>query len=223
MDAATRQSSRWSDHSQWAATLRLCLAAVVGTAVALAIALAIQVPLAVLCGLTAMSVFFDVSALVALTPMRSERTRENARREAFQPIVEEIAVVGVAVGSVVAIAFLQVLGDTDSRDAAAGVGLLGIFAIWGMLHIMYATRYANLYYDAGEHGSGIDFNDDGPPAYRDFLYFSFTIAMTYGTSDCTITAPHIRTVVLRHGLLSFVFGTVILAATINLVAGIVTG
>ncbi|MGI8417263.1 MAG: DUF1345 domain-containing protein, partial [Nakamurella sp.] len=37
-----------------------------------------------------------------------------------------------------------------------------------------------------------------------------------------VSSSEIRSVVLRHTLLSYLFGTVILAATINLVAGIVT-
>ena len=47
--------------------------------------------------------------------------------------------------------------------------------------------------------------------------------MTYQVSDTAVSSSAIRGVVLRHCLLSYVFGTVILATTINLVAGIVTG
>jgi uncharacterized membrane protein len=92
---------------------------------------------------------------------------------------------------------------------------------WAGLHLMYATRYAYFYYTKSAHG--IDFNCDDPPTYRDFLYFSYNLGMTYQVSDTSVSSPTIRTVVLRHCLLSYVFGTVILATTINLVAGIVTG
>ena len=70
---------------------------------------------------------------------------------------------------------------------------------------------------------GIDFNSDDEPAYRDFLYFSYNLGMTYQVSDTAVSSSAIRGVVLRHCLLSYVFGTVILATTINLVTGIVTG
>ena len=57
----------------------------------------------------------------------------------------------------------------------------------------------------------------------DFAYFAFTIGMTFQVSDNNVSTSAFRSVILRHCLLSYVFGTVILAATINLVAGIVTG
>jgi Protein of unknown function (DUF1345) len=56
------------------------------------------------------------------------------------------------------------------------------------------------------------------PTFRDFLYFSYNLGMTYQVSDTNVSSPTIRTVVLRHTLLSYAFGTVILATTINLVA-----
>ena len=90
-----------------------------------------------------------------------------------------------------------------------------------MLHLMYAVRYAHLYY--GAPAGGIDFNSDEPPSYRDFFYFSYNLGMTYQVSDTDVSSSELRAVALRHCLLSYVFGTVILAATINLVAGIVAG
>jgi uncharacterized membrane protein len=47
--------------------------------------------------------------------------------------------------------------------------------------------------------------------------------MTYQVSDTDVSNRTIRAVVLRHCLLSYAFGTVILATTINLIAGIVLG
>ena len=46
--------------------------------------------------------------------------------------------------------------------------------------------------------------------------------MTYQVSDTDVSSTAIRSVVLRHCLLSYLFGTVILAATVNLVAGLLT-
>jgi uncharacterized membrane protein len=92
---------------------------------------------------------------------------------------------------------------------------------WGMLHLMYVARYAHRYYT--DPVGGIDFNNPREqPAYRDFFYFSYNLGMTYQVSDTNVSSTAIRAVVLRHCLLSWVFGTVILAATINLVAGVFT-
>ncbi|MDQ1394509.1 MAG: hypothetical protein QOF30_3486, partial [Acidimicrobiaceae bacterium] len=54
-----------------------------------------------------------------------------------------------------------------------------------------------------------------------FAYLAFTIGMTYQVSDTNLTSQEIRRTALRHGLLSYLFGTVIIAATINLAAGLV--
>jgi uncharacterized membrane protein len=89
-----------------------------------------------------------------------------------------------------------------------------------MLHLMYTARYAYLYYS--EPVGGIDFNSNDQPSYRDFLYLSYNLGMTYQVSDTDFSSTTIHSVVLRHCLLSDIFGTVILAATINLVAGLVT-
>ncbi|NRQ37914.1 DUF1345 domain-containing protein, partial [Nonomuraea sp. NN258] len=70
---------------------------------------------------------------------------------------------------------------------------------------------------------GIDFNSGRPPVFTDFLYFSYNLGMTYQVSDTDVSSSTIRRIVLRHCLLSYVFGTGILATAINLVAGIVTG
>ena len=58
------------------------------------------------------------------------------------------------------------------------------------------------------------------PDYRDFAYTAFTVGMTYQVSDTDITRREIRHTVLRHALLSFVFGAVIIGATVNIVAGL---
>jgi uncharacterized membrane protein len=71
---------------------------------------------------------------------------------------------------------------------------------------------------AGSISTGND-----PPAYRDFLYFSYNLGMTYQVSDTDVSSRTIRVVVLRHCLLSYAFGTVILATTINVIANVVVG
>ena len=118
---------------------------------------------------------------------------------------------------------VDVLADDVSRDK---LKLGGLEVVGGDTSrrtapddsTVYTLRYGELYYvDDG----GIDFNQDEPPTYRDFAYLAFTIGMTYQVSDTNITDPRLRAAVLRHGLLSFVFGTAIIATMINVVAGLV--
>ena len=126
-----------------------------------------------------------------------------------------------ALAGLVAIVVLLLLSGSGSGRAAAALAAGGVFMVWAGLHLMYATRYAHLFYGAA--AGGIDFNSDDPPAYRDFLYFSYNLGMTYQVSDTDVSSSTIRAIVLRHCLLSYAFGTVILATTINLVASIVAG
>jgi uncharacterized membrane protein len=58
------------------------------------------------------------------------------------------------------------------------------------------------------------------PTYKDFAYMAFTVGMTFQVSDTDIHSPQIRHTVLRHGLLSYLFGSLILAAAVNIIAGL---
>lgn len=92
---------------------------------------------------------------------------------------------------------------------------------WTTVQTSFMLRYAHEYQAENNAGRpcGIDFPD--PPDYRDFAYLAFTVGMTYQVSDTDIRSRAIRRTLLRHALLSYVFGTVIVAVTINVVAGIV--
>ena len=104
-------------------------------------------------------------------------------------------------------------------DAASAVGIGSVAAAWLVVHTLFTLRYARLYY-LGDDG-GVDFNQpDYQPTYRDFAYLAFTIGMTYQVSDTDLTTKDMRRAALRHAILSYVFGTAIIAMTINIVAGI---
>ena len=97
------------------------------------------------------------------------------------------------------------------------MALLSVGLSWTLVHTVYAARYATMFY-ATKHG--VDFNEPLPPRYSDFAYLAFTIGMTYQVSDTDLTNKEIRAVALRHALLSYSLGAVVLATTINLVAGL---
>ena len=69
--------------------------------------------------------------------------------------------------------------------------------------------------EAGDAGP-----DQQHPSYRDFAYVAFTIGMTYQVSDTTLRNPQIRRTVLAHAILSYVFGVVIVAGSVNLISGL---
>ncbi|MEU4573490.1 DUF1345 domain-containing protein [Nonomuraea sp. ATR24] len=201
------------------AVRRLAGAVVIGVAAGVAVGVPADAPLGILAGIAVTELLFVLAGWAVMWPMDAAATHRNARREDFLPIVEEIVVVTVALCGLVAIVLLLVRGEPDAGHAAAATALFGVFLAWAALHLMYAARYAYVYYTAS---GGIDFNSEQPPAYRDFFYFSYNLGMTYQVSDTDVSSSAIRSIVLRHTLLSYVFGTSILATAINLVMGMVT-
>jgi uncharacterized membrane protein len=199
--------------------LRLTIALVAGAVVLLAVGLLGNFPLGILSGISVATAVFVASGVAVLWPMSADETREYARREVFRPVLQELIVVLAALASLSGIGVLLVLGNSGARNVAAALGLVGVFTTWATVHLAYAARYAHLYFREPE--GGIDFNNDAEvPSYRDFFYFSYNLGMTFQVSDTSVSTSEIRSVVLRHCLLAYVFSTVTLAATINLVAGI---
>ena len=102
--------------------------------------------------------------------------------------------------------------------------LLAIFLSWVLLHAFYAFHYANLYYRVDDTQvrkapkQGLNFPTDEPPDYWDFLYYAFTIAMCYQTSDVTVVSRSMRRVTLFHAVLSFLYVTAILGLVINILS-----
>ncbi|NEW39846.1 DUF1345 domain-containing protein [Nocardia cyriacigeorgica] len=203
------------------AVSRLIGSVIAGLLIGVPVGMLTEWPLGVIAGIAAADTLFVIIGWLVLWPMDADQTKANARREDFRPVVEELSVVTAASSALIGIVVILVLGDTGARKAAAAVALGGVFMAWAALHLMYAARYAYLFYESSK--GGIDFNSDEPPAYRDFFYFSYNLGMTYQVSDTDVSDRRIRAIALRHNLLSYAFGTVILATTINLVMGIATG
>ncbi|MFC0069160.1 DUF1345 domain-containing protein [Umezawaea endophytica] len=153
----------------------------------------------------------------ALWPMDAPSTARHDGREDPGRAAPDAVVLTAAVASLAAVALLLTASGANP-DLRAGLSVGSVAVAWAAVHTTFAVRYARLYY-AGPDG-GIDFNSGEPPAYTDFAYLAFTIGMTFQVSDTAISARAIRATALRHGLLSFLFGTVVIATTINLLAGL---
>jgi uncharacterized membrane protein len=54
---------------------------------------------------------------------------------------------------------------------------------------------------------GLEFPERSTADFWDFMYYSFTIAMCYQTSDVSITSVRIRRVTLTHAIYLFLFGS----------------
>ena len=93
---------------------------------------------------------------------------------------------------------------------------------WTVVNTVFLLRYADLYYSAPEEG-GVAFaggEAKDRPDYRDFAYLAFTIGMCYQVSDTSLRDRRVRRAVLQHALMSYVFGVVIIATGVNIVAGL---
>jgi uncharacterized membrane protein len=148
-------------------------------------------------------------------------TAAMATRDDPSPTVTELLVLIANLMSLVAVGFVLVQASSASgakQGLLAALAVVSVAASWAVVHTLYVLRYAVLYY-SGTVG-GIDFNQDELPRFMDFAYVAFTIGMTYQVSDTTLRSSQIRLAALRHGLQSFIFGSLILATTVNLVAGL---
>ncbi|MEO6846434.1 MAG: DUF1345 domain-containing protein [Chthoniobacterales bacterium] len=105
------------------------------------------------------------------------------------------------------------------------LSIFAVFASWVLVHTVFALHYAYLFYRTGLENNtkecgGLDFPNEKNPDYLDFAYFSFVVGMTCQVSDVQVTSRTMRRMTLLHGLLSFAFNTIILAVSINILAGI---
>lgn len=97
--------------------------------------------------------------------------------------------------------------------------ITGVILSWTVVHTVYVLRYAHIYYSTGGHG--ITFPGNEEPDYIDFAYVAFTLGMTFQVSDNAFSSRRIRRTALVHCLLSYLFGAVIIATSINVLAGLV--
>ena len=109
-------------------------------------------------------------------------------------------------------------GSPGERDLHAGLAVASVVLSWTVVQTVFTLHYARLYYS--HPAGGIDFNQEAPPRYSDFAYLAFTVGMTFQVSDTDLQTAALRAEALRQALLSYLLGAVILAATINLVAGL---
>jgi uncharacterized membrane protein len=146
-------------------------------------------------------------------------TARLAKREDPSTAVAELVVVAAGTAMLVAVGFALVRAGQATggmKDYLVALGLVSVVLSWTVVHAVYALRYARAYYS--EPAGGIEFNEEEPPNYIDFIYFSFTVGMTFQVADTNITSKAVRRMTLHHALLSYVFGAVLLGLVINVVA-----
>jgi uncharacterized membrane protein len=153
--------------------------------------------------------------------MSPQETQRMATAEDPHGPIADTLLLSASVATLAAVV-LGVLKAANSSGAEKVLlliaGVATIIASWGIVHTVFTLRYAGLYYR--DPAKAVDFKEEDQPTYGDFAYLAFTIGMTYQVSDTDLKTKSIRRAALRHALLSYLFGTVIIAATINIAAGL---
>jgi uncharacterized membrane protein len=199
--------------------------------------------IALLCGLAAMplalwlspeltieaaaNVFFLV--YLALSAVKIRRLtvaflKKHAAR-ADEPVwVIFVVTIGAAMVAVVSL-FVVINGSGDPDVWALGLSLASVALGWLTVHTMFALHFAHRYWEPAakadspmethKPSGGLEFPGTEEPQGYDFLYFGFVIGMTAQTSDVQITTTRMRRLALLHGVVSFLFNTVLVAAAVN--------
>lgn len=201
-------------HHAWP---RLVAMVVVGVAVATAAGALVSWAIAPVSGWAAASLTYVLWVWSRVRGLDSAQTRDHALIEDPGRRVTESLILVANLISLSAVALLIVQGHGADAGRArwyGALGMLGVALSWVLIHTLFTLRYASEYHRDGD--GGIDFNSDETPRYADFAYVAFTVGMTYQIADTDVTSSRIRSTVLRHATLSYVFGTVIVVTAINL-------
>ena len=199
--------------------VRISVAALLGVTVALAVANTVGWRFALAGWVVAAGVYVAWTRFI-LGRMDAEQTRRWVTREDPTRWVADVVIVSASIASLAGVGYVVAAGSGSDTGAlqAAVVGILTVAASWFAVHTLFTVHYARLYYS--DEPGGINFHDPEPPCFQDFAYVAYTVGMTYQVSDTEIGLRSIRATVLRHALLSYLLGAVVLAVTINLIAGL---
>jgi uncharacterized membrane protein len=199
--------------------LRIGISAVGGVAVGVVIALVGHPAIAAMAAWATFAALFTVLTWLAIRRLDAHETREHANSNDPSDGMADSLVIVASLASIVGVGFLLVGAKSGGQSAGAltaVVGVAGVVASWAAVHTVYVLRYARLYYSSAPD-KPINFHSDDDPDYQDFAYIAYTVGMTYQVSDPEFTQKGMRHAVLRHALVSYVLGAVVLATTINLV------
>lgn len=214
-------------HLAIVARLRLLLSLLCGVAIHFLLPRDISTPThTLLVWDTAVLVYLGFALHLFLTERAEDMAEHSERQKEGEWTIFWLTVAAI-VFSFVAI-FSEFAGYKEMQGPAKGfhVGLVAatLFLSWLMTHTSFAIRYAHEYYATDMGGPDIDgglqFPGDQPPDYFDFFYFALVLGMTFQVSDVQITSRKLRRLASAHGLLGFLFNTIILALTVNIAAGL---
>jgi uncharacterized membrane protein len=202
---------------------RVLLAFVAGLAGGAIAAVFLPWQAAALLGWDGAATLFATRVWATVLPMSPTQVAEHAVREDPSLAVTDSVVLVAAVANLASVGLIL----AKAANAAGGtkaylltIGVASVVLAWGVVHTIFTLRYGRIYY-RGPDG-GIDFNEKAAPDYGDFAYLAFTIGMTFQVSDTDLTSKAMRRTALRHALISYLFGAVIIGLIINVVASLLS-
>ena len=202
---------------------RAVIVASIGLIVALALLPFVTWELAAVGGWDAAALAFLLTIWPIIIRADSSHTELLATREDETRGTAAVLLVAAGVASLLGVGFALSLAGRQSgsmRLLLVGVAMLTVLLSWTVVNTVFTLRYADLQFRSttGGIGFGGQSVQGRRPTYRDLAYVAFTIGMTYQVSDTAISDPRIRGTVLSHAVLSYVFGVVIVAGSVNLIA-----
>jgi uncharacterized membrane protein len=210
--------------NQPTALVRLAAVAAVGAVVATVAAFLTPWQFAVLAGWDAASAGYVGSVWLTVARFSPMQTETLATREDTGRVLTSVLLLSASVASLVGTGF-DLLKANQAHTAGGRVALIVVAVLtvalsWSLVQTVFALRYAHEYYTPPIGGIDFKTEEEELPDYLDFAYVAFTIGMTYQVSDTDIQARRTRRTVVRHALLAYLFGAVILAVVVNIIASL---
>jgi uncharacterized membrane protein len=202
---------------------RLLIAAPLGGVAATVAAFFSPWQLSVLAGWDAAAVFIVASVWSFIAFLDAAATQQVATREDDSRTVVDVIMVAASVVSLIAVVLGLAHARTHSGAVSSlltGVAVFTVFLSWFTVHTLFVLRYAHLYYRDPPGGINFGVSTESPD-YMDFVYIAFTVGMTFQVSDTDIAKRAIRRAVVRHSLLSYLFGAIIVGVTINVIGNLI--
>lgn len=183
----------------------------------------------IMIGWDTFSFCMTIMSWITFSITTSQQIREQAKAQDSSRVLIFVTILISTLASFLAV-LLLIISKKEFKNTETLhliIAIAGMVFSWFLIHTIFTFRYAHIFYGDHEekpntHAGGLEFPDDKRPDYLDFAYFSFVLGMTFQVSDVEVTSKRLRRFALFHGILSFIFNTVMIALTINIVAGLST-
>ncbi|HEX8973647.1 DUF1345 domain-containing protein [Oryzihumus sp.] len=204
---------------------RAVTVAAFGLIVAFVLLLFVPWSLALIGGWDAVAFAFLITTWQIIGRADGARARWLATREDPTRASSTVLLVSASVASLLGVGLAIHLAGQERgalQVVLIGAAVLTVVLSWTLANTVFTLRYAHLHFTTTVPGIGFgDMDEQERPGYRDFAYVAFTIGMCYQVSDTTLRHTGIRRTALSHALLSYLFGVVIVAGSVNLISGLI--